>query len=265
MDNPSTSIDKDVFIGELKDCAQLLSEKLSSDDYEGAKELIDKLVEVRDRNMFNMVGRLTRGLHNAIVNFNVEGNFDVEPTEIVSSEIKDATDRMNYVINMTQKAAETTMDKVEESAPIALSLGEEASQIRDEWQRLQRREMSKGEFKSLYKRIDDFLEQTQTGSQSLNQNLQDIILEQGFQDLTGQVLKKVIGLVRDVEQNLVDLVRIAGQVEDITGLGEDADSNDLIVDKKVDELEGPQVKGEEREDVMSSQDEVDDLLSSLGF
>ena len=34
--------------------------------------------------------------------------------------------------------------------------------------------------------------------------MQEIILEQGFQDLTGQALKKVIELVTNVEKELVD-------------------------------------------------------------
>ena len=51
----------------------------------------------------------------------------------------------------------------------------------------------------LYRRIDDFLDQMVDGTDQLNTGLQDIILEQGYQDLTGQVLKKVIGLITDVE------------------------------------------------------------------
>ncbi|GAA5316930.1 MAG: protein phosphatase CheZ [Candidatus Pelagadaptatus aseana] len=253
------------FIGELQECAKLLSEKLSSDDMEGASLVIQKLIEVRDRNIFTAVGQLTRGLHSAIVNFNVDGDLTSEPPDITSSEIKDASDRLNYVIETTQNAADKTMDKVEASAPIALSLGEEAGKLKKEWARLKSREMTAEEFREVYKRIDTFFGEMEAGSNELNQNLQDIILEQGFQDLTGQVLTKVIGLIRDVESSLVDLVRIAGQVEEITGLVEPADTEAEADTEKVVEAEGPQIHAEERDDCVSGQDEVDDLLSSLGF
>lgn len=255
------------FISELQDCAKLLSERLTDDDMEGASVVIQKLIEVRDRNIFNAVGQLTRGLHSAIVNFNVDGDFSREPPEIASSEIQDASDRLNYVIETTQKAADKTMDMVEASAPIALSLGEEAASLQKEWARLKTREMTAEEFRDIYRRIDVFFGQMEAGTHELNKNLQDIILEQGFQDLTGQVLKKVIGLIRDVERSLVDLVRIAGQVEEITGLVDVADTGAKAEKNKdaVVEAEGPQIHAAEREDCVSGQDEVDDLLSSLGF
>ncbi len=252
------------FISELQDCAKLLIEKLQGDNFEDASQLIQNMNETRNRHIFLTVGRLTRGLHSAIVNFHVDADLEAEPPVVEGSEIQDATDRLSYVIDLTQKAADKTMDMVEASAPIALNLGQEASQLHEEWGRLKRREMNADEFRELYRRMDDFLLQTGNGTQQLNKNLQDIILEQGFQDLTGQVLKRVIGLIGDVERDLVNLVRIAGQVEEVTGLGDDADK--IIEDAKSGAAaEGPQIHAEEREDVVSGQDEVDDLLSSLGF
>jgi chemotaxis protein CheZ len=256
----------EIFIKELQDCAKLLSEKLSSDDIEGASELIEQLVRVRDDNMYLAVGQLTRGLHSAITSFNVDGDFDSDPPNIESSEIKDASTRLNYVIEMTQNAADKTMDMVEAAAPIALNLGQEAAELHQEWARLKRREMTADEFRGLYTRIDRFLDDMREGTGELNKNLQGIILEQGFQDLTGQVLKRVIGLICDVEVSLVELVRIASQVEVITGLSELTDQPQGPAKKK-DSVgaEGPQIHSLTRSDVVSNQDEVDDLLSSLGF
>lgn len=254
------------FIQELQDCAKLLSEKLNSDDLDGASQLIEQLISARDRNMFKAVGQLTRGLHSAIVNFHVDGDVSSDPPKIDSSEIQDASDRLNYVIEMTQNAADKTMDMVEASAPIALNLGNEAAALHEQWARLKRREMTAEEFREVYKRMDSFLGDMRDGTGELSKNLQDIILEQGFQDLTGQVLKRVIGLIRDVEVSLVDLVRIAGQVEEITGLADEADK-ETVEKTTIDsvEAEGPQIHADTREDVVSGQDDVDDLLSSLGF
>lgn len=254
------------FISELKECAKLLAEKLQSDQFEDASLLIHAMLESRDRHIFQSVGSLTRGLHNAIVNFHVDADLSKEPPQLDGSEIRDASNRLNYVIELTQKAAEKTMDKVEEAAPIAMNLGQEASSLRDEWARLKRREMSAAEFRQLYVRMDDFLGHMETGTQQLSKNLQEIILEQGFQDLTGQVLKRVIGLISEVEQDLVSLVRIAGQVEEVTGLATDTSVlADDAAKKRKGEMEGPQINPSARADVVSGQDEVDDLLSSLGF
>jgi len=264
MEQESNTDANQEFITELQDCAKLLIEKLQGDNYEEASQLIKNMTETRDRHIFLTVGRLTRGLHSAIVNFHVDADFEAEPPVVENSEIQDATDRLSYVIDLTQKAADKTMDMVEASAPIALNLGQEAEQLHQEWGRLKRREMSADEFRELYRRMDDFLQQTGAGTQQLNKNLQDIILEQGFQDLTGQVLKRVIGLIGDVERDLVSLVRIAGQVEEVTGLGDEADKIVKVATGGA-EAEGPQIHADVRDDVVSGQDEVDDLLSSLGF
>ena len=183
-----------------------------------------------------------------------------------ASYVRDASDRLNYVIETTQAAADKTMDMVEASAPIAVNLGEEAAALHEEWGRLKRREMTADEFREVYKRMDTFLNDMRDGTGELNKNLQDIILEQGFQDLTGQVLKRVIGLIREVEESLVNLVRIAGQVEEITGLADSADTGTEATAKtEAVEAEGPQIHADKRDDVVSGQDDVDDLLSSLGF
>ncbi len=249
------------FVSELQDCAKLLIDKLQADSFQDASKLIGTMIQARDRHIFNSVGQLTRGLHNAIVNFHVDADVEEEPPNIENSDIKDASDRLNYVMQLTQSAADKTMDMVEASAPIALNLGQEANSLHADWTRLRRREMTKEEFSALYSRMDEFLGQMVEGTDQLNKNMQTIVLEQGFQDLTGQVLKRVITLVRDVEKDLVSLVRVAGQVEEITGLVETEGERK----NKTADLEGPQIHADKRIDVVHGQDEVDDLLSSLGF
>lgn len=252
-------------IEELRECASVLAEKLQRDNYEEASQMIERLMESRDKYIFQSIGKLTRGLHDSIVNFNVDGGTcTIEEATANECEFNDASNRLNYVIELTQNAAEKTMDMVEESAPISMDLAQEASVLKGEWARLRNREMSPDEFRALYKRMDIFFDQMGTGANKLNENLQNIILEQGFQDLTGQVLKKVINLVTEVEENLVSLVRIAGQVEEVVGI--QPESRETTEKKQADlKGEGPQIKAAERDDVVSGQDEVDDLLSSLGF
>ena len=85
--------------------------------------------------------------------------------------------------------------------------------------------------------------------------LNDILMAQGFQDITGQIIKRVIDLVHDLESSMVELIRISGGKG-----GEPKHTHEL-------ELPGPMVPGidDKAGDVAANQDDVDDLLSSLGF
>ena len=214
----------------MRQCASLLTEKLQSDRYEEASKLIENIIDYRDQHIFQSIGKLTRGLHNSIVNFNVDSHASAK-TRVDSDncELKDTSNRLNYVIELTQNAAEKTMDMVEESVPISTELAKEAAALKDEWSKLRRREMTPDEFRELYQRLDRFFENTDKNTNQLNANLQNIILEQGFQDLTGQVLKRVMSLVEEVEENLVSLVKIAGQVESIIGIDLKEEKNKIIL------------------------------------
>ncbi|MCV6627215.1 MAG: protein phosphatase CheZ [Cellvibrionaceae bacterium] len=252
------------FTVELRECAKLLIDKLQSDNYEEASELIHTLVEARDRHLFQSVGRLTRGLHNAIVNFHVDESEHSQPAPLDGTEIQDASDRLHYVIKMTQQAADKTMDRVEATAPVADRLGREAAALRGEWMRIKSREMSAQEFNKLYPRMDMFLNRMSDDANLINSNLQGIMLEQEYQDLTGQVLNRVMSLINGLETDLVELIKVASQVEEMAG--ELPDNEPAAVEAKPKERDsGPQINPEYTEGVVSNQDEVDDLLSSLGF
>lgn len=245
----------------LKDSTSELLEKVESGKLTDAVNLIQRINDERNRNLYLEVGRLTRALHDSITNFHIDvgaGN----PASEEMSQMANATDRLNYVIKMTQDAANQTMDKVDESAPVADRLKEQAVTLRKDWGRLVRREMTPEEFRDLYRKIDDFLREAEEHSSTLSGNFNDILLAQGYQDLTGQVLIKVISLVQEIEENLVNLVCMASQVDQITGIEHDTSDR---VEVEAHAPEGPIVNADQRKDVVSGQDEVDDLLSSLGF
>lgn len=249
-------------LDELKDRARALVEQLECGNFPAAAEVIRTINEARDRSIYREVGKLTRGLHDAIRNFEIDtGASGLDHDRM--SKMANAQERLDYVINLTQKSADKTMDMVEAGIPVAEKLGERAKMLREDWQRLIRREMRPDEFRDLYHRIDDFLNETIQNSGELSEKFNSILLAQDFQDLSGQVIKKVISLVQEVEARLVELMRVAGQVENLTGIFradiERADAGADII------AEGPQINAHKREDVVSGQDDVDDLLSSLGF
>ncbi|UCJ15155.1 protein phosphatase CheZ [Pseudomonas sp. MM211] len=248
----------------LKSNARQLVNSLEKGNFGEAVQLINELNKARDRGLYHEVGKLTRELHNAIVNFQLDPRV---PHANEVSQISDATERLNYVVTMTERAANRTMDLVEQSAPLVNDLSSEADALSEDWGRFMRREMGAEAFRELAKRIELFLARSQRDSSKLSGHLNDILLAQDYQDLTGQVIKRVTQLVTEVESNLLKLMLMASQVDRFAGI--DHDHEELRVEqnkqKNTSHGEVPQIHADKRDDVASSQDDVDDLLSSLGF
>jgi chemotaxis protein CheZ len=243
----------------LRHQAAELSQCVEGGDYVRAMALINELGEVRDQSLYREVGRLTRSLHESIRNFQIDPR-SAEQKEVLSM-MTDASDRLAYVVQMTGQAANRTMDLVEESMPVANAMRAEASALRGEWQRLRRREMQPAEFRELYGRIDNFFLSLTKDADTIYSSLSEILLAQDFQDLTGQVIQRVTTLVKDVEEQMLSLVVMDSHVVQLTGTVHQIEGQEVSAEQGV----GPQIKAEEREDVVSGQNDVDDLLSSLGF
>jgi len=241
----------------LKAQANQLKDLVDSGDVSGALSIISELTETRDKTLYQEVGRLTRSLHESIRIFHVDGEA-ADNSEL--STIEDASDRLAYVVDMTSKAANKTLDLVEDTMPVASNISVEAKKLKEDWSRLQRKEMKPEEFRTLTATMGTFLTKLCDDSDKVYDNLSQILLAQDFQDLTGQVINRVTGLVKDVEENLVNLVAMAGKVDQITGTVHEIEKQETGI-----EGEGPQMHADEKEGVVSGQDDVDDLLSSLGF
>lgn len=258
----------DSSLGELESTLKLhatqLVESLEKGRFGEAVQLIHELNQTRDRGLYQEVGRLTRELHNAIVNFQIDPR---NPHAQEISQISDATERLSYVVQMTEKAANRTMDLVEQSAPLVNDLGDEAQSLSADWGKFMRRELGAEAFRELAKRIELFLARSERDSQKLSGHLNDILLAQDYQDLTGQVIKRVTQLVTEVEGNLLKLVLMASHVDRFAGIQHDHEAlrAEQEQQKEPSRGEGPQIHADKREDVASNQDDVDDLLSSLGF
>jgi chemotaxis protein CheZ len=242
-------VDKDTRKDMLEKARELVS-CLESGDDEAAEKTLEQLADYSENNLFREVGRLTRELHEAINGFLL----DAEISDLAQREIPDASERLSYVITMTEKSANTTLAAVEESLPLADELGEKASELSEKWNLFKGRKMTVDDFRALSGDLSSFLEIAPSYSKSLHSNLSSVLLAQDFQDLTGQIIRQVIALVTDIEEKLVQLVRISGSKMPEQKYQSDAHK-----------LEGPVVPGVDQGDVVKGQDDVDDLLSSLGF
>ncbi|WP_345848647.1 protein phosphatase CheZ [Shewanella algae] len=232
--------------------AQELVALLSQGEQEKADELLRELAAPLQRDLFDEVGKLTRQLHSALVDFQVDSRL----IELANTDIPDAKERLTYVIDMTEQAANKTMDAVEECLPLSDALSTNLQNVKPAWDKLMRRDLALREFKSLCHDVQHFMQQSEADACRLRELLNQILMAQDFQDLTGQMIRRVIELVREVENSLVSMLTVFGEqpLDEIRGKEE-----------KSIEAEGPILNAEQREDVVNGQDEVDDLLSSLGF
>ncbi len=228
--------------------AKQLVEQLEAGNAEEAERISAVLSERAESPLFREVGRLTRELHEAINGFLLDPRIN----EMAQVDIPDASERLSYVITMTEKSANTTLGAVEAGLPLADDLGSRAREISAQWERFCNRELSVDDFRELSRDLGSFLTLATDRSKQLQGHLTDVLMAQDFQDLTGQIIRQVITLVHDVEDKLVQLVRISGS---------------KLPEKQKDakKLEGPVVPSIDQGDTVSGQDDVDDLLSSLGF
>lgn len=209
------------------------------------------LTQAQESDLFHEVGTLTRELHESLNNFNV----DPRLVDLAQHDMPDTRERLNFVIKTTEEAAHNTLELIDKTLPLSDSLKDTAQKIEDSWHRFRMREMGVEEFRALSNEIESYMPNVKIHADQIHENLSEMTLAQGFQDLTGQVIRQVISLVGEVENNLVELVKIAGKHQTEN---KDGNKADLI------KAEGPQID-KTKANVVNNQDEVDDLLSSLGF
>ena len=77
-------------------------------------------------------------------------------------------------------------------------------------------------------------------------------MAQDFQDLTGQVIKKIIQVAQELETQLMGVL-----IETLPG--------ERRTDTVMSLLNGPVIDAAGRSDVVATQQQVDELLGSLGF
>ena len=232
-------------------CKDLLA-CLERGDESGGREILDELTRIRETELYKEMGKLTRELHDSIMAFGKDDAL----ISLAKEDIPDARSRLRHVIKMTDDAANRTLTAVEESMPICESVTSSSTDLHEKWRRFIQRDMNVQEFRELSLLIDRFLEGNTEQVKELRGKLNEILMAQDFQDLTSQIIKRVIGLVENVETNLVNLVKLSGGNVKIEF---EKTSNDHSI-----EATGPAVPGVDT-NVVSGQDEVDDILSSLGF
>jgi chemotaxis protein CheZ len=195
-----------------------------------------------DSEVVSRLGHLARSLHDSMR----ELGYDKIIAKAADS-IPDARDRLTYIASMTEQAASRTLNATEAAQPLQDKL-----ENNSEWDKLYANQLSVDEFKALAGRTRDFLRDVPVHARATNAQLHEIMMAQDFQDLTGQVIKRMTDVAREVEKQLLELL-----IEHLPP--------ERRVQLEADGLAGPNVHGKNAQGVLTDQEQVDDLLESLGF
>lgn len=197
---------------------------------------------------YSQIGHLTRKLHDTLH----ELGYDKSLEKAVDNMIPDAKDRLSYIAAMTQQAAERVLNATDVAKPIQDELESKSTTLSTRWDSLLRNELSVDDFKQLVSETRGFLQEVPKQTKATSDQLMEIMMAQDFQDLTGQVIKKVIEMAKDMENELLKVLLESTSAE-----------KKSHIDTSL--LNGPVVNAEGRTDIVTSQEQVDDLLESLGF
>jgi chemotaxis protein CheZ len=202
-------------------------------------------VACAENRVLNSVGRLTRQLHDTLAKLGYDRSL-----ECAAATLPDARQRLHYVVTVTEQAATRSLTAVELATPLQESLASDASALGQRWDALLRGEASVDEFKSLAHATRDYLHAVPASTDATRGHLREIVMAQEFQDLTGQVLKRITDLAGGLETQLLKLLVEHAPVPvrdpEVLGL-----------------LNGPAIGG--GTEIVANQAQVDELLESLGF
>ncbi len=197
--------------------------------------------------IINQIGQMARTLHDTLRELGLH-----KEIEKAASSIPDARDRLNYVATLTQQAAERVLNATEAAQPVVEKMEVEAHRLSKQWELLFDKKLNIEQFKEMVLQTHAFLYEVPKQTKVTSAYLLEIMMAQDFQDLTGQVIKKVIEVTQKMEQQLLALLLdnapASVKAELSSGL-----------------LNGPVINPYGRTDVVTSQDQVDDLLESMGF
>ncbi|TFW17387.1 protein phosphatase CheZ [Duganella callida] len=195
--------------------------------------------------MFERLGGIVRLLHDSLR----ELGYDKALTE-AATQINDAQDRLEYVATLTEQAANKVLNTLDEGMPEQDVLSKQSKDMENRWADLFAGKLSLDQFKQLAGDSQKFAVAVSAATEAEKARLLDIMMAQDFQDITGQLIKKVVIITKTVEQELAQLLK------DNAPQG----VREKIAQKEVSLMQGPSAPT-----VALSQDSVDDLLADLGF
>lgn len=198
--------------------------------------------------MFTRLGGIVRLLHDSLRELGYDRSLST-----VASEITDAKDRLEYVASLTEQAANKVLNAIDIGMPAQDVLAKNAREMDGRWGALFAGKLSVEEFKTLAGDSRDFAMSVAEATDAEKARLLEIMMAQDFQDITGQLIKKIVVITHTAEKELAQLLRDNAPSELKATI-------QAPEPKPVQLMNGPSMAG-----AAMAQDGVDDLLESLGF
>ena len=196
--------------------------------------------------LIGKIAQLTRMLRDSMRELGLD-----QAIKEAAEAIPDARDRLGYVARMTEQAANRVLNAAEAVQPLQETMQRRARDLDERWQAWFDHPVELTEARELVDDTRGLLREVPADAQKSLDLLMEIIMAQDFQDLTGQVITRMLGVIGTIEQELVQVL-----IDNAPKERRD-DTNSL--------LNGPQTNPAGKTDVVANQDQVDDLLASLGF
>ena len=220
-----------------------MSRALEAGDADGFHLALAGFDQTRGAAVTLQVRRVATGLQTALDRFRIDSKL----IDLAQRQVPDARHRLAHVLRLTDDAAHRTMDLVEQCGPLADQTAEEA-------ERLLAVHQAEASAPPIEPQVLEFLKRTGVSMAAVRSNLGEVLLAQGYQDLSGQIIRGVMTLVSELEEALGELVRIAGPLTPAQQASASASRG-----------HGPVVPGVSHGPAVSGQQDVDALLSDLGM
>ena len=204
--------------------------------------------DLKNEDILSRVGQLTRDLHQNLTGL----GFD-QLLHNAAEAIPNARDRLDYVAKMTEQAADKVLNAVDVASPLQDEICSAGKSLEKKWKTVLESTSFKKHYSEAAADTLAFLKITNDNTDKTKQQLLEIMMAQDFQDLTGQVIKKVMVLAQDIERQLLQVLVDFKQPS--------------IVKHDVENslMNGPQIDPKNAVNIVTDQQQVDDLLDSLGF
>ncbi len=196
---------------------------------------------VEDLALYDRLGSVVRQLHDALQQLGYGQILDD-----TLRDISDSQDRLEYIASLTEQSANKVLNAVDEGLPVQDEQIIKAGNLERRWNDMLVSEFATAELKLLATDSCSFASEVGRNAEAEKARLMEIMMAQDFQDITGQIIKKVVVLTQKLEKQLTQLL----QDYAVTPLP----------NKAVDLLAGPAIP-----DLAMDQDDVDSMLADLGF
>lgn len=242
---PPPGLDASAFEPPLADLVRAWNDR----DEAAFTAALGRLVRRDTDEVIRNVSEITKDIQCALARFCTDARVE----DLSRREVPDARASLEHVLSLTDEAAHRTMDLVEQSREPASRTSARAAEL------LAELGTARGAVNPAARLEDvlDFVVAARADAEMVRANLTEVLLVQGYQDLSGQILRSVMHLTDEIQAALAGLVALS------RGEKVDWPARTPAVDDPL-RGSGPAVPGVDGgAGTVAGQDEVDLLLSGL--